>query len=779
LHHDLGEEVVNLLRQGYFEAAEQAFFWLYLRPGDTFIDCGAHIGLYSILAAKVTNGETRVVAIEPNARTAKHLIRNLKQNNVSDSTTIRAAVWKTLGKIRFLTGEKGKAAYDHVVFDESEAEGKYVSTLTLDKLVSDADGNTVALVKIDVEGSEIEALIGGEDAIAAGLLPVLMVEFTESNLQRRGLSTEHLYRQLVGLGYTLCEFRPEKLQVVPFNPDGPIWYKNLFACADVDYVNSRLAASGKLNQQIATDVLQRAAACTRFKELENLEYFKQLAEQVPDLRHRVERLAESNGDLQRWAEGADAAVVKERALSQELRAWAERIEGLLTNERKDAEELRKWAQQTAAELDSEHRISKQQADKVRQIQSALTAQEEASRQLRVQADRTDAQLVAERENSKNLQGQLRQVQSALTAHEEASRQLRVQADRTDVQLVAERENSKNLQGQLSQVQSALTAHEEASRQLRVQADRTDAQLVAERENSKNLQGQLSQVQSALTAQEEASRQLRVQAERSDARLVAERENSKNLQGQLSQGQSALTAQEEASRQLRAQAERSDARLVAEIRHSAKLQDWAKRSDEMLFAERETSRQLREWAESADSLLAKERLDNAQLKSIVNSRRALLKRLILWKPFLPGWCRSKVELSRKLRYWPVMQLASFKSLSMGILQRLHDGKLRSPALSRKPIVQSSEVQSQTQYLNKSADTQKNESNRDLPQCISELEHAFRTDPSNMSIVLKLGMVYESIGSRQRALQLLQRVARSGYKERTLAEQCVAAMRDPKE
>ena len=127
----------------------------------------------------------------------------------------------------------------------------------------------------------------------------------------------------------------------------------------------------------------------------------------------------------------------------------------------------------------------------------------------------------------------------------------------------------------------------------------------------------------------------------------------------------------------------------------------------------------------------------------------------------------------------MQLASFKSLSMGILQRLHDGKLRSPALSRKPIVQSSEVQSQTQYLNKSADTQHNESKRDLPQCISELEHSFRTDPSNMSIALKLGMAYENIGSRQRALQLLQRVAKSGYKERTLADQCLAAMRDPEE
>jgi FkbM family methyltransferase len=778
LHHDRGEEVINLLRQGYFEAAEQAFFWLYLRPGDTFIDCGAHIGLYSVLAAKATNGKIRVVAIEPNAHTATHLISNLKQNKVTDATTIQAAVWRTLGRIRFLTGEIGKAAYDHVAFDTAETNGQIVSTLTLNKLIADTGGKTVALVKIDVEGSETEALIGAEDAIAAGLLPVLMIEFTESNLQRRGLNTDHLYKQVAALGYTLCEFRSEQLQVVPFQPDGPIWYKNLFACADLDYVNKRLAAASKPHQKIAADIIGRAAACTRFKELENLDYFKQLAEQAPDLRHRVEQLSELNTDIRRWAEESDATVVKERALSQELREWAERIEGQLTTVREDAQKLRQDALQSAVELNAQLDTVRDLGNKLRQVEDAFAVQEAALRQLRVMAEQSDAQLAAERENSKNLHGQLSQLQSALTAQEEASRQLRVMAEQSDAQLAAERENSKNLHAQLSQLQRALTAQVEASRQLRAQAERLDSQLVVERENSKNLRGQLSQVQSALTAQEEASRQLRVMAERLDVQLAAERERSKDLHNQLRQVQSALTAQEEASRQLRVMAERLDVQVVAETKHSAKLQEWAKRSDEMLLTERETSGQLRGWAERIDTLLAMERLDNAHLKSILNSRKALLKRLILWKPFLPGWCQSKVDMLSRFAYWPIKQPASFKSLSISFRQKLSDGGRPSPTLPRQTTCHSPEAPCQQKYLNKPTSTLRHASQRDLPQHLSELEHAFRTDPSDMFIALQLGMAYEKTGNRQRALQLLQRVAKSGYEERALAEQWVTAVNEPK-
>jgi FkbM family methyltransferase len=356
LCHDHGEEVIQLLRQGHYEAAEQAFFWLYLRPDDKFIDCGAHIGLYSVLASKATNGNIRMLSVEANSRTAKHLTLNLKQNGVTHVNVVEAAIWDSSGEISFTKGEGGEAAYDHVAFD-SKTTGFNVPTITLNKLVEDSGGTTIALVKIDVEGAESEAIIGGKAAIDAGLLPVLMVEFTQNNLNRRGLDTDYLYKQLIELGYSLCEFNAERLQLVPFMPDGPIWYTNLFACQDLARVNQRLALACDSNKKIALDILARAAACSRFKDLENLETYKQQSNQSKELGKWAERTEallvterESSKELREWAERTEALLVTEREGCKELREWAERTEALLVTERESCKELREWAERTEATL---------------------------------------------------------------------------------------------------------------------------------------------------------------------------------------------------------------------------------------------------------------------------------------------------------------------------------------------------------------------------------------------------------------------------------------------
>jgi FkbM family methyltransferase len=342
LRHDYGEEVIHLLRQGHFEAAEQAFFWLYLRPDDTFIDCGAHIGLYSVLASKATAGGANIVAIEANPYTAQHLAFNLNSNNVTKATIVEAAIWDSLGEVSFLKNEKGEAAYDHIAFGNSST-GLTVTTITLNKLVENVGGSMVALVKLDVEGAEPEALVGGKDAIAAGMLPVLMVEFTENNLRYRGLDTGHLYKQLEELGYTLCELHPERLQLEPFQLDGPIWYKNLFACRDLALVNRRLESACNANRKIALDILARAKACSKFKYLENLETYMKQAEQSEKLRQ--------------WAEGSDAAITMERESSEHLRDWAQRIEALLLAEREESEKLRQWAERSDAAITMERESS--------------------------------------------------------------------------------------------------------------------------------------------------------------------------------------------------------------------------------------------------------------------------------------------------------------------------------------------------------------------------------------------------------------------------------------
>ena len=345
LRHDPREEVIRLLRQGHFEAAEQVFYWLYLRPEDTFIDCGAHIGLFSVLASKVAEDNIRIVAVEANAHTAQHLTFNLNSNGVNQATVIHAAVWDSVGEINFLENDVGEAAYDHVEFDNGSV-GHTVPSITLNKLVEDLGGTQVALVKIDVEGAETEVIIGGEYAIATGLLPVLMVEFTEHNLQRRGLDTVQLYKQLEKLGYTLCEFQSQSMQLVPFRLEGPIWYKNLFACQDLNQINSRLDSASDVNRKIALDILRRAADCSPFKELENLENLKQLAEQ-----------SEKNRE---WAERTEALLSMEREEAEKLRQWAERTEALLSMEREEAEKLRQWVEQTHITLVDEKKKAVQQ-----------------------------------------------------------------------------------------------------------------------------------------------------------------------------------------------------------------------------------------------------------------------------------------------------------------------------------------------------------------------------------------------------------------------------------
>jgi|ERR1043166_9109007 len=81
LAHEVNDDVGVFLRDGWFEYKEQAFFWLHLQGGDTLIDCGAQVGLYSVLGCEAMRGQGTVFAVEPNPRTIPLLRRNLKRNS--------------------------------------------------------------------------------------------------------------------------------------------------------------------------------------------------------------------------------------------------------------------------------------------------------------------------------------------------------------------------------------------------------------------------------------------------------------------------------------------------------------------------------------------------------------------------------------------------------------------------------------------------------------------------------------------------------------------------
>lgn len=319
LLHAPGDELVALLRQGYFEAQEQAFFWLYLRPGDWFFDCGAHIGLYSAVAARATDGRCSVFAVEASEATARLLEQNLGASGLGSARVFRKALWSTAGQVSFVDESPNRSAYSRISFDAQQPGSAPVPAVTLDELVALSGAEEIALVKLDVEGAEPEALEGGRGALGRGVFSVLMIEFTEANLQRRGISTVQLASQVEGLGYRLCALSPETLQLAPFGVESPVWYRNLFAVRDLEAVNRRLASADAAHVEVARDILDRAAACERLKELEELEV--------------VRKLAESN---RQWALNIEELLRKEKELSATLKAWAERAERSLAEEREKA-----------------------------------------------------------------------------------------------------------------------------------------------------------------------------------------------------------------------------------------------------------------------------------------------------------------------------------------------------------------------------------------------------------------------------------------------------------
>ena len=168
----------------------------HLKPGGCFYDVGAHIGYYSLLAARLVGHAGRVVAFEPDPDNLAALKENLLRNVLPQVDVIPAAVWKFSGSVAFqrsaaespeISSRRGAVVETNV---ESIDSGRIeVEAVSLDEIARDHRPPT--LIKIDVEGGEVEAIQGASNLIAHAK-PILLIEvhhqaaatFLETELQQ-------------------------------------------------------------------------------------------------------------------------------------------------------------------------------------------------------------------------------------------------------------------------------------------------------------------------------------------------------------------------------------------------------------------------------------------------------------------------------------------------------------------------------------------------------------------------------------------------------------------
>jgi FkbM family methyltransferase len=192
---------------GEWEPLETQLIKQVLCPGDTFVDVGANIGYFTLLASRLVGPTGRVCAIEANAATFALLQANLELNRCSNVDAHLLAAGESAGFATVVSSDAGNAGGDHAEF-AAEAQAGSVAANRLDWLLADA---VVDLIKLDIEGAEAKAIRGAAGLLRRKQAPDLIFEFTPRFLQRAGDDPAELLQFLKLAGYRLQLIEPAGL----------------------------------------------------------------------------------------------------------------------------------------------------------------------------------------------------------------------------------------------------------------------------------------------------------------------------------------------------------------------------------------------------------------------------------------------------------------------------------------------------------------------------------------------------------------------------------------
>jgi FkbM family methyltransferase len=137
-----------------------------LRPRDTFFDVGAHLGLFSVLGAKLVGADGCVVSFEPTQVTRTALREVVQLNGCVEIVEVQEeAVGKECGRTVFFHSGNTMSVTNSLIKNQTTSSETEVSTISLDKYVA-TSGLKPDCIKIDVEGGELDVLSGARQTMS-------------------------------------------------------------------------------------------------------------------------------------------------------------------------------------------------------------------------------------------------------------------------------------------------------------------------------------------------------------------------------------------------------------------------------------------------------------------------------------------------------------------------------------------------------------------------------------------------------------------------------------
>lgn len=190
--------VTSTYYHGLNEPHDMLFLGKLLNSKFSFIDVGANIGLYTLLASIA--GARKTIAFEPDLINFEQLTSNVKSWNCKNIEIRNHAVGNKNGYVTL----KGHDVAVHIAdFEEHTSHNSKVKCTILDELIPDVENSSVVL-KIDTEGYEEQILNGADALLRSGQVHTILIEINSNNVNS-GASMS-IIAILNNLGYKSCRY---------------------------------------------------------------------------------------------------------------------------------------------------------------------------------------------------------------------------------------------------------------------------------------------------------------------------------------------------------------------------------------------------------------------------------------------------------------------------------------------------------------------------------------------------------------------------------------------
>jgi len=198
---DFGSRLIS--EQGY-EPGMITILKKFLNKDDIFLDLGANEGFFSILAAQLVGENGLVICLEPQTRLLEIIYRNIKENNITNIEVLQKCISDTTGISTLLlspstnTGSSG--LYQSTKYRNAT---QLVPKITLGRLFELLNIRSVKLAKMDIEGSEYEAILGAKEVFQNKIIKNLALEIHPQQIRNQGKNPDEISKFLNRCGYKM------------------------------------------------------------------------------------------------------------------------------------------------------------------------------------------------------------------------------------------------------------------------------------------------------------------------------------------------------------------------------------------------------------------------------------------------------------------------------------------------------------------------------------------------------------------------------------------------